>query len=123
VKNEKHKMDLKERSYKYSLTIIAFIDKLSKDMSSQIISRQLLRAATSIGANIIEAQASPSKRDFTNFFNHALKSANESRYWLELLKDSSKADRDIIEPLLRETKEIANILGSSILTLRGKRRF
>lgn len=116
-------MDLKERSYKYSLTIIAFIDKLSKDMSSQIISRQLLRAATSIGANIIEAQASPSKRDFTNFFNHALKSANESRYWLELLKDSSKADRDIIEPLLRETKEIANILGSSILTLRGKRRF
>jgi four helix bundle protein len=116
-------MDLKERSYKYSLSIIAFIDNLSKDVTSRIIARQLLRSATSIGANIIEAQASPSKRDFTNFFNHALKSANESRYWLELLKDSGRADKGIIKPLLQETIEIANILGSSILTLRGKRRF
>ena len=121
--NLKFKTNLKSRSYKYSLDIIAFIDKLPKDMSIQIIARQLLRAATSIGANIIEAQASPSRRDFTNFFNHSLKSANESRYWLELLRDSNKADRNTIDPLLQETKEIANMLGSSVLTLRGKRKF
>jgi len=73
-------------------------------------------------ASIIEAQASPSRKNFTNFFNHALKSANESKYWLELFKDSGKADKEIIEPLLQEAKEIANILGSSMLTLRGKRK-
>ena len=121
--NLKFKTDLKSRSYEYSLAIIAFLDKLSRDASTQIIARQLLRSATSIGANIIEAQASPSRRDFTNFFTHSLKSANESRYWLELLRDSNKAGKDIIEPLLQETKEIANILGSSILTLKGKNKF
>lgn len=121
--NLKLKTNLKERSYKYSLSTMSFIDSLSKNMSTQIIARQLLRSATSIGANIIEAQASSSKRDFTNFFNHALKSTNENRYWLELLRDSDKADKIVTETLLQETKEIANILGSSILTLRGKRKF
>ena len=121
--NLKFKTDLKTRSYKYALSIINFIDKLSKDMSTQVIAKQLLRSATSVGANIIEAQASPSRRDFANFFNHSLKSANESRYWLELLRDSNKTDKGVIEPLVQETKEIANILGSSILTLRGKNKF
>lgn len=121
--NVKFKMDLKRRSYEYSLAIIALMDKLSKNMPEQIIAKQLLRAATSIGANIIEAQASSSKRDFTNFFTYSLKSANESRYWLELLRDSNKAGKDLIDPLLQEAKEIANILGSSILTLKGKNKF
>ncbi|OHA24317.1 MAG: hypothetical protein A3D50_02180, partial [Candidatus Taylorbacteria bacterium RIFCSPHIGHO2_02_FULL_44_12] len=74
-----------------------------------------------IGANIIEAQAGSSKKDFTNFFSHALKSANESKFWLGLLRDSGKADKQRAETLLQETKELANILGSSIVTLRGKR--
>jgi len=96
---------------------------LSKnDFTVQIIVKQLLRSATSIGANIIEAQAGSTKRDFTNFFSYALKSANESKFWLGLLRDSAKADKDKTEVLLRETIELANILGSSILTLRGKRK-
>ena len=119
----KFKTDLKSRSYKYSLIIIDFIDKLPKDMSTHIIAKQLLRSATSIGANIVEAQASSSKKDFTNFFSYSLKSANESSYWLGLLSDSNKTDKSIIEPLLQETKEIANILGASILTLKGKNKF
>jgi four helix bundle protein len=117
----KFKTDLKGRSYKYALAVITFIDKMPKDISTQIIARQLLRSATSIGANIIEAQTSSSRKDFTNFFNHALKSANENKYWLGLLKDSNKAGKDVIDPLLRETMEIANMLGSSILTLKGKK--
>jgi four helix bundle protein len=122
MQSQSVKTDLKARSYKYSLSIISFIDSLPKDVSTQIIARQLLRSATSIGANIIEAQASPSRKDFANFFNHSLKSANESRYWIELLKDSGKATGGTLDPLLQETKEIANILGSSLLTLRGKRK-
>jgi len=103
--------------------MIGFLDNLPKDSSAQIIFKQLLRSATSIGANIIEAQASSSKKDFTKFFNYSLKSANESLYWLSLLKDAKKINNHHIKYLLNETKEIANILGSSILTLKGKNRF
>ncbi len=119
--NSKFKIKLKDRAYQYSIKIIEFLDALPKDISSQVIAKQLLRSATSIGANIVEAQASSSKRDFTNFFNHALKSANESLYWLGLLRDAKKINNVQLECLLNETKELANILGSSALTLRGKR--
>lgn len=119
--NSKRKTKLKDRAYKYSIEMIEFIDTLPKDTSSQVILNQLLRSATSIGANIIEAQASSSKRDFTNFFNHSLKSANESLYWLGLLRDAKKIRIEKLDYLLDETQELANILGSSILTLKGKR--
>lgn len=123
-KNSKFKTDLKKRAYLYALEIIKFIDTLDrKDSSVQIISRQLLRSATSIGANIIEAQAGSTKRDFTNFFSYALKSANESKFWLGLLRDSAKAEKSKTEILLQETIELANFLGSSILTLKGKKKF
>ncbi len=119
--NSKFKTKLKDRAYQYSIRIIEFLDTLPKDVSSQVIVKQLLRSATSIGANIIEAQASSSKRDFTNFFTHSLKSANESMYWLGLLKDAKRIDSPQLRNLIKETREIANILGSSVLTLKGKR--
>jgi len=119
--NSKPKIELKNRAYQYSIRIIEFIDTLPNDTSIQIIVKQLLRSATSIGANIIEAQASSSKREFTNFFRYSLKSANESLYWLGLLKDAKKINSKQLDYLLQETQELANILGSSILTLKGKR--
>ncbi|NIP24361.1 MAG: four helix bundle protein [Phycisphaerae bacterium] len=101
--------------------MIEFLDTLPKDVSTEVITKQLLRSATSIGANIVEAKGASSKRDFTNFFSHSLKSANESLYWLGLLRDGKKMNNPQIEYLLNETKELANMLGSSILTLKGKR--
>ena len=121
--NSKHKIKLKDRTYQYSIKMIEFLDNLPKNNSAQIISKQLLRSATSIGANIVEAQASSSKKDFTKYFNYSLKSANESVYWLNLLKDAKKINNNQIEYLLNETKELAKILGSSILTLKGKNKF
>ena len=103
--NLKFKIKLKDRTYQYSIKIIGFLDTLPKDSSFQVMVKQLLRSATSIGANIIEAQASASKRDFTNFFTHSLKSANESLYWLGLLKDAKKINSPELEYLLNETKE------------------
>lgn len=120
--NEKPKIELKHRAYIYALDVIKFIDSLDKsDFTAQIIAKQLLRSATSIGANIIEAQAGSTKKDFTNFFSYALKSANESKFWLGLLRDSKKAEKTRVGNLLQETTEISNILGSSIITLKGKR--
>jgi len=121
--NSKPKTDLKRRAYKYSIGMIEFLDTLPKDTSSQVIAKQLLRSATSIGANIVEAKGASSKRDFTNFFSHSLKSANESLYWLGLLRDAKKIESTRLEYLLNETKELANMLGSSILTLKGKNKF
>ncbi len=117
------KPELKNRAYFYALGIIKFIDSLErKDFSVQVISKQLLRSATSIGANIIEAQAASSKKDFCKFFNYALKSANESKFWIGLLRDSKKTQKEKADSLLQETNELANILGSSILTLKGKNK-
>lgn len=119
-KNEKS--DLKTRAYFYSLDIIKLLDSLDKkDFIVQVLSKQLLRSATSIGANIIEAQAGSTKKDFSNFFSHALKSSNETKFWLGLLRDSKKASREKVNILLTETTELANILGASLITLRKKK--
>jgi four helix bundle protein len=115
-------MDSKARTYQFAVKIIGFMDKLPNDMTTRILAVQLLRAATSIGANIMEAQASPTRKDFANYFSHSLKSAYETKYWLRLLQDVHKADSLLIDDLLKEADEIGNILGASIMTLRGKRR-
>ena len=123
MQNQNSKFKIKDRAYNYSIKVIEFLDILPKDTSTQVIIKQLLRSATSIGANVIEAQAASSKRDFTNFLNHSLKSANESIYWLGLLKDARKVNNPQLEYLLNETNELANILGSSILTIKGRNKF
>jgi four helix bundle protein len=121
--NLKSKINIKKRAFQFALDTIKFIDQLDKkDLSVHIIARQLIRSGTSIGANVVEAQACSSKKDFTNFLTHALKSANETKFWLALLRESGKGERKSIDKLLSEAKEIANILASSILTLKGKRK-
>lgn len=121
--SQKPKTDLKQRAYLYSIKLVKFIDQLSKDLSSQIIAKQLIRSGTSIGANIIEAHGSHGRRDFANFFTHALKSANETKYWLGLLRDTQKASSKSVEILLEETIELANILAASLITIRGRKTF
>jgi four helix bundle protein len=117
---EQKQYDIKDRTYHFSLDVISMVKKLSTDHVSRIISAQLLRSATSVGANIMEAQAGCSKKDFTNYMSIALKSANETRYWLSLLKDSKSSSEKSIDPLLEEIKQISNILGSSLITLKNK---
>jgi four helix bundle protein len=115
------KDEFKRRVYKLALDVIRLVDRLPVEQASRIISDQLLRSTTSIGANVIEAQAASSRKDYINFFAHALKSANECKFWLELLRDSGRGDKDSVNRLLREATEIANIMATSILTLKGKR--
>ncbi|MCX6812751.1 MAG: four helix bundle protein [Candidatus Berkelbacteria bacterium] len=120
-KNENQR-NAKKRSYDFAVLIIKFIDNLdTRNLTNQIIAKQLIRCSTSIGANIIEAQAGSSKKDFTNFFGHALKSANETLFWLNLLSDTRQIHSVDFYKIQTEAVEIAKILGASILTLRGKR--
>ena len=117
----KFKIEFKKRLYSFVLQLVGFIDKLPKDNVSYRIGDQLLRSGTSILGNYIEGQSASSKKDFTNFFNHSLKSANESKLWLALLRDTSRVEKEKVTWLLKELDEIANIFGSSILTLKGKK--
>jgi len=121
VNNQSKVYDLKKRAYLYALEVIKFLEALPQNYIAQTIGKQLLRSATSIGANIVEAQAASSRNDFRNFYSYALKSANESKFWLGLLKDSSKYDNDKISSILDETSELANILASCILTIKDKK--
>lgn len=113
--------DIKKRSYVFALDIIKLSKALPKDYACRIIINQLLRSATSIGANVIEGQASPSKKDFINFHTHALKSANETKFWLGLLRDSNLVDKENANQLLEEVTELANIIASIIISAKTKR--
>ena len=119
--NSKYKNEIRERAYKYAIRMIKFLDGLKTDRTSNVIINQLTMSATSIGANLVEAKGASSKRDFTNFVGHALKSANETLFWLGLLRDAKNIHNNELMYLLKETKELANILGSSVITLKGKR--
>ncbi|MDP2676285.1 MAG: four helix bundle protein [bacterium] len=118
--NAKRKTELRYRCYYFSIDVIKFLEILPQKRTYWIIADQLLRSATSIGANIVEAKSSSSKKDFIKFYIIALKSANETKYWLGLLRDATDADKEKIRTLLNEVEEISRMLGSSVLTLKKK---
>jgi four helix bundle protein len=126
LKNQKHKSKIKnefnKRCYSYSITVIKLIKSLPEKRIYWSVSDQLLRSATSIGANIIEAKSASSKRDYIKYYEIALKSANETKYWLGLLRDALGADKDEINKLLKESSELANILAASLITMKGKKQ-
>lgn len=118
---ENNKETLKHRAFNFSIKVIKFVEPLYVGGINKILFDQLIRSATSIGANIIEAQASSSRREFIKFYEISLKSANETIYWLEILKEVGKNPNETLGFLINEAKELANILGASLLTLKGKR--
>jgi|SRR3989344_4843985 len=122
MRNEEYRKKLINRAFIFARKVIVLVDDFPNKRAAWIIADQLLRAATSIGANIIEAQAASSKRDFINFLNHALKSANETKFWLALTKDVAPEKLNEINALLSEVDELAKILGSSIATLKGRNK-
>ncbi|HML72885.1 MAG TPA: four helix bundle protein [Anaerohalosphaeraceae bacterium] len=118
---EKFVKDFKRRLYSFALKLIEFIDNLKVDMVSKRISDQLLRSGTSILSNYVEGQSASSKKEFANFLTISLKSANESKMWIALLRDSKRTTKDKTDWFLNELDEFSKILASSILRCKGKR--
>jgi len=116
-----HKTDLKVRTYFFSIKVIKFLATLPDNKIYYIITTQLLRVVTSIGANIVEAKSSSSKKDFIKFYEIALKSVNESKYWFGLLRDGFNLDKNVLNDFLKELNEISNMLAASIITLKNKK--
>lgn len=114
------KDDLNKRLYVYALKIIKFVESIPYRPTTRVLTGQLVRSGTSVTANIFEAKSASSRKDYINFYNHALKSANETKLWLCLLRDSGATKTEVVRPLLKETVEIAKILGASIVTMKSK---
>lgn len=108
------------KSYAFALQIIVLYRKLCKS-NEFVLSKQLLRAGTTIGANVEEAQAGQSRADFISKMSIASKEAREANYWLRLLRDSGTIDESEVKPLLLESEIIISIITSIVKTSSGKR--
>lgn len=114
--------NIRYRSYKFSLNIINLVKDFPRNKVYLIFTDQLLRSATSIGANLIEAKCASSKKDFSRFYEIALKSCNETIYWLCLLRDGKLIEKDKLKPLIKEANEISKMIASSLITIKGKNK-
>ncbi len=109
---------LKDKSYEFALNVIAAYKTLKDEQREFILSKQLLRSGTSIGANIEEAIGAQSKRDFLSKISIAYKEARETQYWLKLLRDSKYLDNEHTALLICESDELIKLMGAIISTTR-----
>ncbi|HOD10279.1 MAG TPA: four helix bundle protein [Flavobacterium sp.] len=107
------------KSYGFALRIIKVYKYLSQEKKEFILSKQLLRSGTSIGANIEESIGGQSKADFFAKLTIAYKETRESKYWIMLLRDSEYLTVDQAEDLLKDVEELLKIIGSIQKTVRN----
>ena len=105
------------KSKQFALRIIQLYKLLRNDKKEYILSNQILRSGTSIGANLAEAECAISRKDLLSKFYIALKECSETRYWLELLFESDYIDKELFNSLYNDCQEIMRILSSSTKTL------
>ena len=101
--------DLKERTKQFSLKIIRLVASLPRAKEADIIGRQLLKAGTSVGANYRESNRWRSRAEFRSKIGIVEQEADESLYWLELLKESGIAEGELLEELIMEADELVAI--------------
>ena len=110
-------LQIVERTFEFAVRIVRLCRFLeSQDRVSRTLANQLLRAGTSIGANIEEAQAGQSKADFTAKMAIARKEARETLYWLKLLKAAEVMGAEKLNDITREADELVRILTSIVKT-------
>lgn len=108
-----------DKSKAFALRIIKLYHYLRNEKSEHVLSKQLLRSGTSIGANVKEAVNGQSKADFYAKMYIAYKEANESEYWLELLYESGYIEQQAFESIYSDCKELIKILASFTKTQKG----
>ncbi len=102
--------DIQERTFRFGVRIIKFVDKLPRTLSATELGRQLLRSGTSIAANMEEAKGAESKSDFIHKVNIAYKEARETRLWLGMIKAALLPDSAEVTNLYTESEELIRIL-------------
>jgi len=114
--------DIRTRTFRFALQIIALVEKLPNTVSATTIGKQLIRSGTSIGANVEEATAAHSKSDFVYRMNISLREARETLFWLRLLDASKTLQSAQVADAIKEADEITRILGAIVSSARGKRK-
>ncbi len=107
---------LKDKSFEFGIMIVTFCQQLRKEKKEYVLSRQLLRSGTAVGALVREAEFGQSRADFINKMNIALKEANETDYWLDLLKASGYLDLEKHCSLSTALKELLRMLIATVKT-------
>jgi four helix bundle protein len=107
--------DIKKRTFLFGVRVIKLVGKLPRTVAGIEVGRQLIRAGTSVGSNMEEADGAISKKDFVNHVRIARKEARESRYWLSMLAAADLLQDPEIPPLTQEADELIRIL-SGIIT-------
>ncbi|MDZ7659769.1 four helix bundle protein [Fodinibius sp.] len=110
--------NLYQKAYQFAIRMVRAHKHLSKEKKEYILSKQLLRSGTSIGANIAEANGAISKADFSAKISIAYKEILETKYWLNLLKDTGYINEEIFEEVHSEADELAKITYSILKTTR-----
>lgn len=105
--------DLKDRTKKFAVATMKFIRNLPKTDEGLILGKQLLRSATSVGANYRSACKGKSTADFINKITIVEEEADECCYWLELIIDAEIMDKNIVDPILKEANELTAIFTSA----------
>ena len=111
---------LRSKSYAFAKRSVHLSQHLAKTRHEYVLSGQVLRSGTSIGANVEEANQAQSRKDFVNKLSIALKEATETNYWLRLLRDTEILEAPIASSLLQDCEEIQKILTSSIRTTKKR---
>lgn len=111
---------LKNKSRTFALRIIRMYNYLCDEKKEYVMSKQVLRSGTSIGANIAEAFYAQSEADFIAKLYISRKEAGETIYWIDLLKDSSYIGYDMADSISKDCEELLKLLTSSIKTVKSK---
>jgi four helix bundle protein len=113
--------EFKSRIKTYALRIIRLVEALPKTRTSEVIGKQLLRSATSVGANYRAACRARSQADFVAKMGIVEEECDESVYWMELLVESDQIKKSLVEELLCEANEILSMVVASLKTARTRR--
>ena len=113
---------LKTKSYAFSLRIVKLYKYLCSEHQEYVLSKQVLRSGTAVGALVAEAEFGQSKADFINKLSIGLKEANETFYWLTLLRDSEYLDTKKYESIKLDNEELIRLLVSSIKTAKNNNK-
>jgi four helix bundle protein len=117
MQNEKRPHDIQERTFAFAVDVVRFCHRLDERPGvGRTLSRQLLRSATSVGANREEAQAGQSRNDFISKTSIALKEARETLYWLRLIRAAQVSSDSELPELQVEAQEITKIPGAIIIS-------
>ncbi len=107
---------LDDRTFKLALRVVKLVSALPRTTAGVELGRQVLRSGTSVGANVEEAYAASTKREFTYKMSTALKEARETHFWLRVIRDSALVPTKRIASLVQEALEIKLILAQTVIT-------